>query len=76
MVLFSSFIILIANISDIPVPITLGQKGEEEGDILCKRCIIFRMDDAQDYSFQPGALGSNGSLHIERCESLARGDNE
>ena len=50
------FIIIIANISTTPVPITLAQKDGKEGEILCERCVIFRMDDAQDYSFQPGAL--------------------
>jgi peptidoglycan/xylan/chitin deacetylase (PgdA/CDA1 family)/3D (Asp-Asp-Asp) domain-containing protein len=50
------FIIIIANINTISVPVSLGQKGEKEGGFKCNNCIIFRLDDVQDYSFQPGAL--------------------
>jgi 3D (Asp-Asp-Asp) domain-containing protein/peptidoglycan/xylan/chitin deacetylase (PgdA/CDA1 family) len=50
------FIIIIVNIIAIPVPVSLGQKGEKEDAPKCNNCIIFRLDDVQDYSFQPGAL--------------------
>ena len=52
------FIIIIANICATPVPITLAQEDRNKSDILCERCVIFRMDDVQDYSFQPGALAA------------------
>jgi 3D (Asp-Asp-Asp) domain-containing protein/peptidoglycan/xylan/chitin deacetylase (PgdA/CDA1 family) len=49
-------IIIIANFFATSASITLGQEGGNKSDILCERCIIFRLDDVQDYSFQPGAL--------------------